>query len=402
MSLRFTALEVGSGDAFLLEDDSKKILFDSGGSKTKIVSLLKKKGIERIDLAICSHNDNDHSNGFLGLLNSKIGIGEIWLPGTWASIIHSVAGFMRSGCKYCENRYCWDDEFIDYLCHIEFKEGHSDLYYDELLPFGEEIPNDQLMEDLCFINTVLDIDYIAHCRHCENKGHVLFKLRCFRERNCFNCFSECFCETISKGKYYIGEHAAKLMIQLDAIISIAEAAYKKRVNIRWFEPTDDCSKKKVDTNIIVLNGSELAKSIRTRRIDSPHMLLFALALTIENKYSLAIEYLHDEIPVVRFSADSDSICQSKIPYNNNIIITAPHHGSEANANVYGSIKGNDIIWVRSDALYRTQGRPGLVFKLMNKKYCLACKHKRREICFEYDYNTKQWLYKTGIRCKCKP
>ena len=78
MSLKFTALEVGSGDAFLLEDENRKILFDSGGSKNKIVALLRKKGITKIDLAICSHNDKDHSKGFLGLLNSKIRIGQKW------------------------------------------------------------------------------------------------------------------------------------------------------------------------------------------------------------------------------------------------------------------------------------------------------------------------------------
>lgn len=402
MSLKFTALEIGSGDAFLLEDGDRKILFDAGGSKAKIVSLLKQKRIERIDLAICSHNDKDHSNGFLGLLNSKIEIGEIWLPGTWASIIHSVAGFIRHGCIYCENGHCRCDEFLDCLCHFGFNEGGYESYYDELLPFGEEIPNDQLMEDLYYITVVIEDEHLACCRHCEDKDQELSKSRRSREENCFNSFSECFRETIIEGKYHIGEHAAKLMIQLDAIISIAKAAYKNGVSIRWFEPADACTKKRVDTNIIVLNAGGLARAIRTRRIDSPHMLMYALALTMENKYSLAMEYLHDEIPVVRFSADSDSICQSDMPYSNNIIITAPHHGSEANANVYGAIKGNDIIWVRSDG--KASKRPCADFKRLPNKYCLACHTLKfkSEICFEYDNSTKQWLCKTGTRCICNP
>ena len=402
MSLKFTALEVGSGDAFLLEDENRKILFDSGGSKNKIVALLRKKGITKIDLAICSHNDKDHSKGFLGLLNSKIRIGEIWLPGTWASVIHSVTHLMRhSHIIGCRNGCCWYDEFLDCLSHFEINEGCYKFHHEESLAYEEYIPNNQLIEDMSFINTVLDIDCIDYCRYCKNKDHELSKFRCSKDMK----FRECFRENIRKGMFHIGEHATKLMIQLDTIISITEAAYKNGVNIRWFEPTDACTKKRVDTNIIVLNGSELTKAISTRRIDSFHMLMFALTLTMENKYSLAMEYLHDEIPVVRFSADSDSTCQSEIPYRNNFIITAPHHGSDANANVYRTIKGNDIIWVRSDALYRTQGRPCLAFKSMNKKYCLACKHRkpvRREICFEYDNNTKQWLYKIGISCICKP
>lgn len=402
MSLKFTALEVGSGDAFLLEDDDKKILFDSGGSKTKIVALLKKKGIKKIDLAICSHNDKDHSNGFLGLLNSKIVIGEIWLPGTWASIIHSVAGFIRRGYIYCKNGCCWCDKFIDCMCHFGFKEGGSELYYNELLPYGDEITNGQLMEDLCFINALLEDGCLVCCRNCEDKVQEMSESRRFREENCFNSFSECCRKTISKGKYHIGEHAVKLMIQLDAIISIAEAAYKNGVSIRWFEPTDACIKKRINTNIIVLNSGELARAIMTRRIDSPYMLMYALTLTMENKYSLAMEYLHDEIPVVRFSADSDSICQSNMPYGNNIIVTAPHHGSEANANVYGAIKGNDIIWVRSDG--KTSKRPCDDFKCLPNKFCLTCHTLKfkSEICFEYDNSTKRWLCKTGTRCICKP
>ena len=402
MSLIFTALEIGSGDAFLLEDGDRKILFDAGGSKSKIVDLLKKKGITKIDLAICSHNDKDHSKGFLGLLNSKIGIGEIWLPGTWASIIHSMAGIMSHGCYHDVDKCCWFDDFLDCRPSFEFDEERCQRYYDELLSSGEETPNDQLMEDLDYIKKALEDGCLEYCRRCKENNPALFFSCYSRAEHHLQNYSKCFRETISKENYHIGEHAAKLMIQLDTIISIAEAAFKNGVSIRWFEPTDACIIKRVDTNIIALNSYGLAKVVRVSRIDNLHMLMFALTLTMENKYSLAMEYLYDDIPVVRFSADSDCICQSRQPYQQNIIVTAPHHGSEANKDVYFAIENSNVIWVRSDGM--ASKRPCNDFKCLSDKFCLACHTLKfkSEICFEYDAIAKLWFYKTGTRCICKP
>ena len=62
MSLSFSALEIGHGDAFLLEKDDWRCLFDSGASKSSIVSLLKKKKINirkrytAVEAIYMSHN----------------------------------------------------------------------------------------------------------------------------------------------------------------------------------------------------------------------------------------------------------------------------------------------------------------------------------------------------------
>jgi hypothetical protein len=191
------------------------------------------------------------------------------------------------------------------------------------------------------------------------------------------------------------------MIQLDIIISIAKEALKHGVNIRWFEPQKTCTINRVHNDIIVLNADESASTIRVTKTDRPDLLMFALTLTMENEYSLAMEYLYKNIPVVRFSADSDCTCQSQKLYQNNIIITAPHHGSVANANVYKAIKGNDIIWVRSDS--KSKNRPCSEFKSMNNKYCLACStiNYKGEIRFEYNDRNKKWTYQKGNICSCK-
>lgn len=397
MSLKFTALEVGSGDAFLLENGEEKILFDSGGSKTKIVSLLKAKGIKRINLAVCSHNDKDHSNGFLGLLNSSIHIDEIWLPGTWASIIHSMVIFMKSDYWYCVKGCFWIDLFKEYSCHFEFEEDAHKANYNELLSTKEEISNEQLKEELSFIINMLEDGCWEYCRHCENKEQVLHRYSKCRKGTCLYPTCKEFRIIINIEYPHVGISFKNLMIQLDTIIRIAEAALKNNVNIRWFEPIDACTNRRVCKNIILLNARTLATA---KRINNLHMLALAMYLTMENKYSLAMEYLHDGNPVVRFSADSDSTCQSNTPYNNNIIITAPHHGSDANASVYGGIKGNDIIWVRSDS--KSRKRPCADFKSQINKYCLACYTQKikSEISFEYDNKAKRWMHITGNCCKC--
>ena len=61
MSLSFSALEVGQGDAFLLEKEGWNCLFDSGGSKKGLVSLLKKKKIQLIQ----HHLNNEPINATL-------------------------------------------------------------------------------------------------------------------------------------------------------------------------------------------------------------------------------------------------------------------------------------------------------------------------------------------------
>lgn len=410
MSTRFTALEVGSGDAFLLEDGDRKILFDSGGSQDLIVRLLKKKKIKKIDLAICSHNDKDHSNGFLGLLKSDIAIDEIWLPANWASILHS----MKHHHPYV---------FMKLFCHFRhYNREYLELEGREIKMYnGESVSVDSFQEELSFFER-RDLEYyfymgkkyayikeerieIEH-NYYRNKKHFP---RHFNDESCeFNDGTPDFCIkncTHKQGCRKYDEYTATdILINLEKIMEIANAAHKKCPKIKWFEPIKSCCQNKLDYGFVALNS---VKSHRIREIDHHPLAflcaLYTITLTKENEYSLVFEFHKDDIPVVRFSADSDSTCQSKMPYNDNIIITAPHHGSEANKGVYGAIENDNVIWVRSDRKIST--RPCEEYKTMEKRYCLACSHRlpsRKEICFEYDKSKKQWICNTGERCVCRP
>lgn len=191
-------------------------------------------------------------------------------------------------------------------------------------------------------------------------------------------------------------------IMFDNIMDIALLAHDRNCTIKWFEPTQ-C---KIIYNSVPESGffeinSTLKHTIQHIK-DTVVAFAMVLHLSSENKHSLVFEYFKNHIPIIRFSADSDYPCQSNF-YRENIIVTAPHHGSKHNANVYGAIQGDDIIWVRSDRI-SSQGRPCYEFKTMKNKYCLACDKYNfvSEICFEYNPWDKHWRHVCGEQCRCKP
>ena len=336
-----------------MEDFDKTILFDSGGSQSKIDTLLCKKQITNIDVAICSHNDIDHSNGFIGLLNSKkIKIGELWLPGLWANILQFVIDNKEG------SRVIWGSFF-----NYEKREDIAE--YEQLfMPERDSTPIDYFDDQLSYISEIVDFQKWNHWRY----------------------------------SYYF-KRTGFLSIKLDRILQIAGLAYQNGCKIRWFKPTHNnpCVKNMIDYGLVALNSTKICQ---VQHFKDTFSFLQALTLTEENEYSLVFEYLKNDIPVVRFSADSDCICQSVDSYQNNIIVTAPHHGSDANATVYNNLNGNDIIWIRSDR--KSSKRPCGTFKGLKNKYCGACysKNIKSEICFEYNDTKKCWCYCSGHSCSC--
>ncbi len=113
MSSTFIALPV-TGESFLLETDQGRrrwaILVDGGQNathRTKGHPLPKAVGsvaphLRQIDIAICTHNDADHSGGFPSFLDEWLRAGgriaEVWLPWRWSAALPTVLtdpdGFM--------------------------------------------------------------------------------------------------------------------------------------------------------------------------------------------------------------------------------------------------------------------------------------------------------------------
>lgn len=83
--LKFKSLPL-AGESLLITDENNRrnYLIDAGGNRRDVLKHLPRN----IDIAICTHNDSDHANGFIGILNKKsINIREMWLPAIWQPLI---------------------------------------------------------------------------------------------------------------------------------------------------------------------------------------------------------------------------------------------------------------------------------------------------------------------------
>lgn len=86
MSNKFIALPVGKGDSFYLQRDNCRILVDGGQSRNTITPYMKNLcKTDYLDIVVCTHNDADHAEGIIGLLDCwEAPIKEVWLPGSWS------------------------------------------------------------------------------------------------------------------------------------------------------------------------------------------------------------------------------------------------------------------------------------------------------------------------------
>lgn len=69
-NLRVTMLNVGQGDAFLVETHEQNILIDTGDDKDKIVAELNKAGISRLERVILTHPHSDHIGAIQAVLDN--------------------------------------------------------------------------------------------------------------------------------------------------------------------------------------------------------------------------------------------------------------------------------------------------------------------------------------------
>ncbi|MEZ5176629.1 MAG: ComEC/Rec2 family competence protein [Acidimicrobiia bacterium] len=67
-----TALDVGQGDAILIQDPSGSAMLIDGGSDPRVLdSALRRHGVRFIETVVVTHNDNDHAGGLADLVASN-------------------------------------------------------------------------------------------------------------------------------------------------------------------------------------------------------------------------------------------------------------------------------------------------------------------------------------------
>jgi competence protein ComEC len=86
-ALRVTLVDVGQGDATLVDlPDGKLLLVDGGGTvgggdpgKSVLLPLLRQRQRRRVDIAVLTHEHPDHLNGLATVLGA-VEVGEFWFP----------------------------------------------------------------------------------------------------------------------------------------------------------------------------------------------------------------------------------------------------------------------------------------------------------------------------------
>lgn len=347
---KFIALPVGQGDAFYLKRDDLQILVDGGRNKTKISHWMNTIcNTDCLDVLVCTHNDADHANGVIGILDNWEGkINEVWLPGSWTYRIQDL--------------FSNPEKFLIELAGnlqnaLEQRSGQGDHSFESFaisFTLGKKRFNPQEHEgNITGLSEIIEnsvpCECIEICRMYPRDLDCLCN-RHFRKSN-----TPLFWQAIKAAKN---------------IRQIVKLAYRRNCKIRFFEYGPiPCGGK--PGQLEPVNAQEIIQ-IHSNQISA----LEYLALSVVNKESLVFYSPEDETnPAVLFTADSDlDFRLPNFPPSRRPIVTAPHHGAAANAKAYAAVSAwlnnNFPFWVRSDC--KTRFRPGKEFKKQNYRFCTLC------------------------------
>ena len=368
MGSRFTALPVSQGDAFLLErSDGTSILVDGGISQVGLPAQIANcPGLTKLDVVVCTHADADHANGLIGLLEAvPIPVHEVWLPGRWTERLGDL----------CERPLDFAAEVADEV--YETGEPNLETFADSI--DGDTPPNppdtqrgalDPHEHDGDAPNDDVDLALATTLDRAANVAPA---------RDAFAFVPDGILVPSRKfgGLVPLGQPNANLWLEAMEVAarirSIAIAAFHHGAKLRWFDFQEASARGAAsggNQHLVPLNSVELTRVPR-RRLSA----LRYLALSVANRESLVFEARDDEHDSsVIFTADSDlATCTTPAAPARRRIVTAPHHGAEANAKAYTRVASSDkqnLIWVRSDC--NSRSRPGKTYRQQLVRACTLC------------------------------
>lgn len=92
------ALDVGQGDAILLQDPTGATMLVDGGRDGRTLDRgLRRHGVRRLDIVVITHGDLDHVGGLRDLLLS-VDVGELWV-GRWASMSGGLGALVDEAAR---------------------------------------------------------------------------------------------------------------------------------------------------------------------------------------------------------------------------------------------------------------------------------------------------------------
>jgi hypothetical protein len=335
MTDRFLAINVGYGDAFFLQRQAFSVLVD-GGKSRDFPARLDAAGVCHPMLVVCTHNDNDHTNGLYDYFDTGGSASALWLPATWLEAVKRLSEAERD-----EIESLFDDSqpgIPDKADRIDGDVIEAD-YVEDLLTDGVPFP--------AFGNYA----HIHRRRLISGPTNVVA----------------------------ITQHH-KWLQAADNIWSVASAAARRGIRLVWFDP-EVAPNVAPTAPISVLNATPVSSIRRSRA-----KLKQVLALTMVNRMSLVLYSPPDaNAPGALFCADSDfhNICTP--PSDVGMIVTAPHHGStdKGNCSVYANVSTagashnpSSWSWVRSDKDYSK--RPTEEYLQQTQRYCTQCRGRSLE------------------------
>jgi Metallo-beta-lactamase superfamily len=171
---------------------------------------------------------------------------------------------------------------------------------------------------------------------------------------------------------------------------------KDKTIIRWFKYNHWPTETKIKNYPLIGLNCEEVKRIRPYK---SHDAL-VLELTLINRMGLVFKYDKEGRPNVLFTSDSNFafLHHGVIELKEHSIVTAPHHGSKDNQNVYKKIKGENLIYVRSDRI--NSKRPCQNYIMQKNKYCTICNNTSKHIKVHLKYQSGLWQPTNG-KCTCE-
>jgi len=381
---QFLALPVGQGDAFYLRQGDASALIDGGRSFHGLERMLSTNAkADQLDVIVCSHNDADHALGLLGLLSAGFPCREVWLPGSWTTrmdnLLTKPAAFLAELIQNIKE--------IPELGGDVPEQGLLEVFGSRLVADNQYQEGEQPTERITHaLEVALESD------DWPIRGYPLFQIPNFEAP----ILIPLMMPPNPRARLLMEGVAATARIR-----EIAVAAHANGARIRWFHFDAPVSVPPSRTDLLRgVNCGEIA------RIPAAHpSALFYLALSVANKESLVFQTRTVGAPGVLFTADSDLAFGGSIDWDQPLLITAPHHGSEANAHAYKRFSNEGLscpgtkIWVRSDGRFRK--RPGPSYLKTQSRFCTRCRGQDGPAqLVEFRTNRGQWAKGLMRSCVC--
>ena len=444
---RLVALPI-KGDAFLLQRDGFNILVDGGLNKNALPQFLASDmpKLKFIHIAVCTHSDSDHANGFTELLDKwrpqKEGepapIGEFWLPGSWSAVVSDLmlepSKFasqvfremtslfdltIKSRSAYVDQNT--DDDF-DPVIDATLENLNLDLYRRREIEMNEYFDKSENLRQVRrpFRGALesLGMQRLRNRSHeiVDNEDEGNGEMQSIRNR------ISSIAEQGSRMETAVAEYWLDLIDAAQTIRSIALSAIKHKVKIRWFDYEEFIDRRRASGGIAgvltPVNAVELRKGSLILQPPSGVMLSYMLRLTLSNRQCLSFYSRgHCCQPGVLFCGDSPMGYGSghSIPFKffrqgtvQSIIATAPHHGLEsakvAYENIHRQVDPLGIFWVRSGGTKRYPIGDSYRSISSHCRICTWCPHKHPKMkAAEIIQVHSSWNYsykRIGYVCNC--